>query len=68
MDVSGQYFLVNKHIPIGKKKKRRFFFTAEEIEKQIELAEKYAGENREDYLIVQVVREVSDSSKKVKEA
>lgn len=59
MNVEGKFILVSKHLAMhnGKKKRRRYF-TENEIEGQIELARSYAKAKDEDFLIVQIVKEI----------
>lgn len=60
MEVTGKYFLIHKHWMKQKgKKRRRKFYAHEELSKAEALARKYAAENKDDYLLVQVVREYS---------
>lgn len=61
-DVKGQFFLIKKHLPLqnGKGKKRRHFFGPEEFEQQRDLARKFGMDDGEDFLIVQVVEEITN--------
>lgn len=60
-DRVGLYFLINKHNMKDKKLYRRTFFKDDEMEKQRKLGEKYAAENQDDFLIVEVLLEISAS-------
>lgn len=62
MDVEGKFFLIEKHWRaknIKGKRRRSFFIGNDEIEKAVERAKKYSQNNREDYLLVQVVKEIT---------
>lgn len=63
MDVTGQYILVPKHVVRKKKTVKRAYHDATEMDLMTELAGKYAAERDEDFLIVQVVAEVSRPKK-----
>jgi hypothetical protein len=59
MDVIGLNFLVTCNLLKGKKGRRaRYFFYADEIQKQKLRAAEYAEEKGEDYLIVRVVEHI----------
>lgn len=65
MDIVGKYFLIKKHTIKGSKRSRRATFGPEDFENQRKLAEKYSKENQgEDFLIVQVVEEISGKVEK----
>ena len=61
--VDGQYLIIPKHkhrkTGVKRRLQRRQFHGIEEMQTMENLAQKYAAENSEDYLIVQVVKEVS---------
>lgn len=59
MDVTGKFFLVEKHKRIKGKPAKRRFNEQEDIPTMVELAKQYAQQRGEDFLIVQVVAEVS---------
>lgn len=61
MDVTGKYLIIEKHRRVGGKKARRRFNDKENIPTMIELAKGYAEQRGEDFLIVQVIAEVSKS-------
>jgi hypothetical protein len=63
MDVTGRYIIVPKHWGSKKKSRRRSFHGEEEMELMVELATTYASQRNEDFLIVQVVREISKPKK-----
>lgn len=58
-DRIGQYFMVNKHNLRDHRLHRRTFFDVSEIDLHRELGRKYAAENEDDFLIVEVILEVS---------
>jgi hypothetical protein len=59
-NINGKYLLISKHlITSEKKKKRRNDFTEADFEKQRELARLYAKDRGDDFLIVQVIEEIS---------
>jgi hypothetical protein len=67
MNQQGKYFLVTKHVLHGKqgkeKKYQRTFFEEGEFPKIREVAKTYSQQhNREDFLIVKVVEEISSSA------
>lgn len=64
-NATGMVFVIRKHLhrESGKMKRRNMFSEAE-MDKAAALAERYAEQNGEDFLIVQVVAEVSKPSKK----
>jgi len=64
MDVTGQYLIIEKHRRVRGKKASRRFNDKENIPVMIELAKDYAKQRGEDFLIVQVVVEVSKPGKK----
>lgn len=59
MDVTGKYIIVEKHRKLKGKLARRRFSDETDMEKMIELATGYAAERGQDFLIVQVVTDVS---------
>lgn len=60
VDRVGAYLLVNKHkLDKDDKPYRRTFFDESDIETHRKLGHKYALENQDDFLIVQVVLEIS---------
>jgi hypothetical protein len=60
MDVVGKYILIEKHIITRKgKKKRRAYHEAEGLDLARELATKYAADRQDDFLLVQIVEEIS---------
>jgi hypothetical protein len=63
MDVAGKYILVPKHVVRKKKTVKRAYHDVTEMELMTDLAGKYAAERDEDFLIVQVVAEVSRPKK-----
>lgn len=63
MDVIGQFIIVPKHLRVRKKTKRRSFHGEQDMELMIQLATDYARTRGEDFLIVQVVAEVSKPEK-----
>lgn len=63
MDVTGKYILVPKHVVRRKKIARRAFHEETEMELMVDLAGKHAAEKNDDFLIVQVVAEVSRPKK-----
>ena len=67
MDVTGKFILVSKHLATtnGKKKRRRYF-SESEIDGQVELAQSYAIAKDEDFLIVQIVKEIQNPKNKEK--
>ncbi len=64
MKVIGKYFIVQKHMKRNGKLHRRRFNEQEEMERMKTLAAGYAEEHSEDFLIVQVVAEVSKPTNK----
>lgn len=65
---TGLYILINKHNLKDKKLHRRTFFREGEMEKQRELARTFAAQNMDDFLIVEVLLEVSASAAAKKRA
>ena len=63
MDVTGKFILVPKHVVRKKKTTKRAFHDAKDMELMTELATTYANQRDEDFLIVQVVAEVSRPKK-----
>ena len=63
MDVRGQFIIVPKHLRVRKKTKRRSFHGEQDMELMIQLATDYARARGEDFLIVQVIAEVSKPEK-----
>ena len=63
MDVTGKYILVPKHTVRKKKPAKRSFHESTDMDLMTELAGKYASERDEDFLIVQVVAEISRPKK-----
>jgi hypothetical protein len=60
MDVTGKFILIEKHIITRKgKKKRRAYHEADGLDLTRELATKYAADRQDDFLIVQIIEEVS---------
>ena len=59
MEVTGKFIIVPKHVVRKKKTVRRAFHDETDTELMTQLATKYAEERDEDFLIVQVVKEVS---------
>lgn len=59
MDVQGKYFIVEKHRKLKGKLARRKFNEEGDIPTMVELAKGYAEQRDQDFLIVQVVAEVS---------
>lgn len=59
MDNTGQYILVKKHTQRKGKRVRRAFHNADGLELMRELGAQYATKHGEDFLIVQVVEEIS---------
>jgi len=59
MDVIGKYIIVPKHHPKSWKNRRRHFHDESDLAKATKLAQQYAAERGEDFLIVQVITEVS---------
>jgi len=64
MDITGQFFIVQKHMKRKGKLQRRKFHEQEDLDEMIALARTYAARSGEDFLIVQVVHEVSKLEKK----
>lgn len=58
-DRTGLYILINKHNLKDKKLQRRTFFREDEMEKQRKLGQRFSAENMDDFLIVEVLLEVS---------
>ena len=65
MDVTGKFIIVPKHniSQKGKKRKRRAYHEASDLQLMQDLATKYAAERGEDFLIVQIVQEISKPEK-----
>ena len=59
MDVIAKYLIVPKHMKRRGKTVKRAFHESDDMTLMQELATGYAKERREDFLIVQVIREVS---------
>jgi hypothetical protein len=60
MDVTGKFILIEKHIITRKgTKKRRGYHEADGLDLARDLAKKYAADRKDDFLIVQIVEEVS---------
>lgn len=63
MDVCGKYFIVEKHRKFKRKSKpvlaRRRFYDAGELDEARQRAGLYAGQKKEDFLLVQVIDEIS---------
>ena len=61
MDVIGKYILIKKHTMKKGKRARRHFGDGDsaDMQKMRELAAKYATEENEDFLIAQVIEEIS---------
>ena len=63
MSVIGQYIIVPKHLRVRGKTKRRAFHGKQDAELMLQLATDYARARGEDFLIVQVITEVSKPEK-----
>ena len=59
MEVTGKFIIVPKHVVRKKKTIRRAFHGETDMELMTKLATDYAEQRDEDFLIVQVVKEVS---------
>jgi hypothetical protein len=69
MNVQGKFFLIQKHHTYRAKKtgkskptSRRKFYDDNELKDAEELAKKYAANNHEDFLLVQVIKEYTKST------
>ena len=67
MDVNGKYLIVTKHRKIRGKNVRRRFNEVQNLPEMAELATQYAAERGEDFLIVQVIAEVSKPKQDAKD-
>lgn len=70
MNVDGKYILIKKHTMRKHKRARRHFSDGcpEDMQKMRELAGQYAAEQGEDFLIVQVIEEISKPGTKTEKA
>lgn len=68
-DVTGMVFVIRKHLHRESgKMRRRNMFSKLEIDRAVELAERYSEQNGEDFLVVQVIVEASKKSAKAPKA